>query len=69
MPPNLQRVGFVPAIPASLLLCLMIGCGAGNSTVTPPPPTVTLAQAGAHHNIRVGAAADSLFTLEYARFF
>src|SRR6266496_1124549 len=59
MPPNLQRVGFVPAIPASLLLCLMIGCGGGNSTVTPPPPTVTLAQAAAHHNIKVGAAADS----------
>jgi len=59
MPPNLQRVGFVPAIPASLLLCLMIGCGGGNSAVTPPPPTVTLAQAAAHHNIKVGAAADS----------
>jgi len=44
---------------ASLLLALMIGCGGGSSTVDPPPSTLTLGQAAAHHNIKVGAAADS----------
>ena len=49
----------MPIFTASLLLALMIGCSGGSSTVDPPPPTLTLGQAAAHHNIKVGAAADS----------
>jgi GH35 family endo-1,4-beta-xylanase len=49
----------MPIFTASLLLALMIGCGGGSSVIDPPPPTLTLGQAAAHHNIKVGAAADS----------
>src|SRR5881296_3910840 len=33
--------------------------GGGTSNPPPPTPTTTLGQAGAHHNIKVGAAAFS----------
>src|SRR6266480_7018090 len=58
MKTDLRRVG-VPTIATFLLLCMMIACGGGSSTVTTPPSTLTLAQAAAHHNIKIGAAADS----------
>jgi endo-1,4-beta-xylanase len=51
----------MPAIAAFLLFTLMIACGGGNSTTTTPPPSLTLGQAAAHHNIKVGAAADSFY--------
>jgi len=45
--------------PFVLLVC-MFACGGGSDArTTPPPQPLTLAQAAAHHSIRVGAAADS----------
>lgn len=49
----------MPSIATFLLLTGMLACGGGDSTATNPPPTQTLGQAGARHNIKVGAAADS----------
>jgi endo-1,4-beta-xylanase len=49
----------LPSIATFLLLAGMLACGGGNSTTTTPLPTQTLGQAGARHNIKVGAAADS----------
>src|SRR5215470_7787523 len=45
---------------AFVLVTSMYACGGGNTNRTSPPP-LTLAQAAAHHSIRVGAAADSPF--------
>ena len=46
---------------AFALLACMYACGGGTNTSqsNPPPPSLTLAQAAAHHSIKVGAAADS----------
>jgi len=48
---------------AFALLTCMYACGAGSNTSQSnlPPPSLTLAQAAAHHSIKVGAAADSPF--------
>ena len=48
---------------AFALLACMYACGGGSNSgqTNPPPPSLTLAQAAAHHSIKVGAAADSPF--------
>jgi endo-1,4-beta-xylanase len=51
----------LPSATALALVACLLGCG-GSGAVKPPPnssPTPTLAQTAAHHNIRIGAAADS----------
>ena len=44
-----------------LLLAWMIACGGGSDNTTNPPFSLTLGQEAAHHNLYVGAAADSPF--------
>src|SRR6266571_8079090 len=54
-----RRIFRVPSIAAFLLLASMFACGGGSSTTTTPAPPPTLRQVAAHHDIKVGSAADS----------